>query len=495
MAEQVTEEQDNKLRGCVEIVRGLLREGYHPVIWCYYVETAEYVAQSLQRALAEEFPEARVLCLTGRVGEEERRLRVDKLIGEPRRVLVATDCLSEGINLQHGFNAVVHYDLPWNPNRLEQREGRVDRYGQQTPAVKAIRYYGVDNPVDGAVIRVLLDKARQIRETLGTYVPIPEEERLVYVPTATIAYINHGWKGRPQGFVVDLSSGELFTDSEVESGELRGGPPADRHRLRLWVQETQNLLLIRLLDPSLQGNEVLQTSLQYALKRGIEQTFQLEERELGVTRVGEGEWRSLLFYEAAEGELGVLRRLVEEVDALPQVAQAALSICHYDLDGNDRAERCVQACYECLLSYTNQLEASFLDRRAIRDLLRQLTTCQVRPRINSRSSEEHLASLRSQTQSAFEREFLDFLAQNGYRLPDDAQKSIQEPRCIADFFYAPNVLVFCDGPPHDTPGQRRIDDHLRRELIVRGWRVIVIRWNADLSGQVQHFPEVFGRGL
>jgi Lhr-like helicase len=319
--------------------------------------------------------------------------------------------------------------------------------------------------------------------------------RLVYVPTATIAYINHGWKGRPQGFVVDLSSGELFTDSEVESGELRGGPPADRHRLRLWVQETQNLLLIRLLDPSLQGNEVLQTSLQYALKRGIEQTFQLEERELGVTRVGEGEWQSLLFYEAAEGELGVLRRLVEEVDALPQVAQAALSICHYDLDSNDRAERCVQACYECLLSYTNQLEARFLDRRAIRDLLRQLTTCQVRPRINSRSYEEHLASLRSQTQSAFEREFLDFLAQNGYRLPDDAQKSIQEPRCIADFFYAPNVLVFCDGPPHDTPGQRRIDDHLRRELIVRGWRVIVIRWNADLSSQVQCFPGVFGRGL
>jgi hypothetical protein len=209
MAEQVTEEQDNKLRGCVEIVRGLLREGYHPVIWCYYVETAEYVAQSLQRALAEEFPEARVLCLTGRVGEEERRLRVDKLIGEPRRVLVATDCLSEGINLQHGFNAVVHYDLPWNPNRLEQREGRVDRYGQQTPAVKAIRYYGVDNPVDGAVIRVLLDKARQIRETLGTYVPIPEEERLVVEALVHALFFG---RERPGGLQLPLP----FTEPHVD---------------------------------------------------------------------------------------------------------------------------------------------------------------------------------------------------------------------------------------------------------------------------------------
>ncbi len=175
MAEQITPEQDNKLKGCIEIVRRLLREGYHPVVWCYYVETAEYVAE----ALAEEFPSARVLCLTGRVGEEERRLQVGELMRQSRRILVATDCLSEGINLQDGFNAVIHYDLPWNPNRLEQREGRVDRYGQQTPVVKAVRYYGVDNPVDGAVIRVLLDKAREIRQTLGTYVPIPEEERMV----------------------------------------------------------------------------------------------------------------------------------------------------------------------------------------------------------------------------------------------------------------------------------------------------------------------------
>jgi superfamily II DNA or RNA helicase len=187
----ITPLQDHKLRGCVEQVRKLLREGYHPVIWCYYVETAEYVAEALHQDLAREFPEAQVLCLTGRVGEEERRLRIAELMQRPRRVLVATDCLSEGINLQEGFNAVLHYDLPWNPNRLEQREGRVDRYGQKTPQVKVIRYYGCDNPVDGAVIRVLLDKARQIRQTLGTYVPIPEAE-----PRVVEALVNALFSGR-----------------------------------------------------------------------------------------------------------------------------------------------------------------------------------------------------------------------------------------------------------------------------------------------------------
>ena len=180
MAEDISEAEDNKLRECVQIVRELLRHGFNPVVWCYYVETAEYVAERLQAALAAGTPDARVLCLTGRVGEEERRLKVEEFMREPgHRVLVATDCLSEGINLQKGFNAVVHYDLPWNPNRLEQREGRVDRYEQESPVVRAVRFYGHDNPVDGAVIRVLLNKAKEIRESLGTYVPVPEEERSV----------------------------------------------------------------------------------------------------------------------------------------------------------------------------------------------------------------------------------------------------------------------------------------------------------------------------
>ncbi|MDR7400404.1 MAG: helicase-related protein [Armatimonadota bacterium] len=180
MAESISEDEDTKLTAaCAWVVR-LLEEGFNPVVWCYYVETAEYVEEKLRQRLERELPDAGVRCITGRMGEEERRLKVEEFMREPgRRVLVATDCLSEGINLQHGFNAVLHYDLPWNPNRLEQREGRVDRYEQPSPKVKAVRYYGRDNPVDGAVIRVLLDKAREIRQTLGTHVPVPEEERFV----------------------------------------------------------------------------------------------------------------------------------------------------------------------------------------------------------------------------------------------------------------------------------------------------------------------------
>ncbi len=335
------------------------------------------------------------------------------------------------------------------------------------------------------------------RRTMEADVLVGEQRvfRLIYAPTATVLSINWGWKGRPAGFVVDLSSGELLTDSEVEhqrsqsQGAYRG---ANWERLSLCVWETQNVLLLRPLVKEWREDERMLVSLQYALKRGIEHAFQLEERELGVERVGRGEYRALLFYEAAEGGLGVLRRLVEEPDAFARVAREALRICHYDEAGNDSKPDCRQACYECLLSYTNQAEALLLDRRLVRDVLRELCTSQVRPRRGGLSYEEHLAYLRSRTQSDFERRFLEFLSKGGYRLPDEAQKSFTEPRCIADFFYEPNVVVFCDGPPHDHPDQRRVDEAVRRELVARGYRVIVIDWHQEIELQVRRYPEVFG---
>jgi superfamily II DNA or RNA helicase len=171
---------DTKLAGCARLVAGLLREGFYPIVWCRYIATADYVAEGLQRALSREFADVRVASITGTLSDDERRAKVAELTQEKRRVLVATDCLSEGINLQNAFNAALHYDLPWNPNRLEQREGRVDRFGQTlSKIVKTIRYFSPDNPVDGVVIRVLLDKAREIHQALGTHVPVPEESETV----------------------------------------------------------------------------------------------------------------------------------------------------------------------------------------------------------------------------------------------------------------------------------------------------------------------------
>jgi len=168
-------EHDTKLTGCVETVGRLLDQGLRPVVWCRYVATSNYVAEQLAQRLAGRFPSLRVLSITGELADDERRARVAELRPPAVYALVATDCLSEGINLQQHFNAVVHYDLPWNPNRLEQREGRVDRFGQQAKEVQAVLLYGRDNAVDGAVLDVLLRKAQEIRHALGVSVPVPTD--------------------------------------------------------------------------------------------------------------------------------------------------------------------------------------------------------------------------------------------------------------------------------------------------------------------------------
>ena len=166
---------DPKLKVVSDHVVDLLSSkdpAYQPVVFCRYITTAHYLGKHLQRRL----PDATVEVITGELPAEEREARIAKL-GEVEgpRVLVATDCLSEGINLQDHFNAVVHYDLSWNPTRHEQREGRVDRFGQTSPTVRATLMYGINNPVDGAVLEVILRKAERIRRELGVPVPVPDE--------------------------------------------------------------------------------------------------------------------------------------------------------------------------------------------------------------------------------------------------------------------------------------------------------------------------------
>ncbi|MCZ2112021.1 MAG: SWF/SNF helicase family protein [Dehalococcoidia bacterium] len=175
-AEKLAGDDDRKLTKLLSEVETLLNEGFSPIVFCRYIATANYVADELnQRLNRRGRPPVMVESVSGALPPEIRRQRVDVLAESARRVLVATDCLSEGIDLQHHFDAIIHYDLSWNPTRHEQRDGRVDRYAQPSPEVRSILVYGQDNPVDGAVLKVIIRKAEQIRRTLGISVPVPTD--------------------------------------------------------------------------------------------------------------------------------------------------------------------------------------------------------------------------------------------------------------------------------------------------------------------------------
>jgi superfamily II DNA or RNA helicase len=170
-------DQDRKLLATARQLAAWLKEPSPrcAVVFCRYVETARYLGEQLAPLLRPDFRRLDLQVLTSELPDDVRRQRIEAMARSRLRVLVATDCLSEGINLQAHFTAVLHYDLPWNPNRLEQREGRVDRFGQTAPVVKACLLYGADNPIDGVVLDVLLRKVREIQRATGIPVPFPED--------------------------------------------------------------------------------------------------------------------------------------------------------------------------------------------------------------------------------------------------------------------------------------------------------------------------------
>lgn len=175
-AERLVKAPDPKLESLIGILKPLLKKGANPVVFCRYLATAEHVRDGLRKA----FPKLRIEAVTGVLTPDERRDRVaDMATGEDekdvQRLLVATDCLSEGINLQQLFDTVVHYDLSWNPTRHQQREGRVDRFGQPAELVRSVMMFSPDSAIDGAVLDVILRKAEEIRKATGVTVPLPEE--------------------------------------------------------------------------------------------------------------------------------------------------------------------------------------------------------------------------------------------------------------------------------------------------------------------------------
>ena len=172
-------EDDQKLYAATIVLEDWISSGFHPVVFCRYIETANHLGEHLAPLLAAKIPRLDLQVVTSEDPDDLRKQRIEGMAGDRPRILIATDCLSEGINLQEWFTAVLHYDLPWNPNRLEQREGRVDRFGQQAPEVKACLLYGADNPIDGIVLDVLLRKVREIKRVTGINVPFPDDSQSI----------------------------------------------------------------------------------------------------------------------------------------------------------------------------------------------------------------------------------------------------------------------------------------------------------------------------
>ena len=231
---------DTKLQTLVREVKSLLADGFSPIVFCRFIATADYVAA----ALKDHFRGVEVAAVSGDVPSAHRQKVVEELGTHEKRVLVATDCLSEGINLQESFDAVIHYDLSWNPTRHEQREGRVDRFGQRSKVVRVITCYGSDNRIDALVMDVLLRKHQSIRNSLGISIPIPGD------PNAIVETLIRGV----------LSQGERLGQSTQLT--LEGLGPDERALAAVWESSAErerklrSLFAQNALGPEIVANEL-----------------------------------------------------------------------------------------------------------------------------------------------------------------------------------------------------------------------------------------------
>jgi ATP-dependent helicase YprA (DUF1998 family)/very-short-patch-repair endonuclease len=326
---------------------------------------------------------------------------------------------------------------------------------------------------------------------------------LTYSGAATLWRVNLGWARRSNrdrlGFLLDTERGIWQRREDEEPTEDEDAARATE-RVVPFVEDRRNALL---LEPARGLRNETMASLAAALKKAVQVVFQLEEQELAVEPLPTPERRRLLlFYEAAEGGAGVLRRLVAEPDALARVARAALELCHFDPEtGEDlrRAPRaredCEAACYDCLMSYTNQPDHRLLDRMLVRDLLMELARGRCEPSPGPRPRADHLEVLLRSCQTELERRWLRFLDTRGLELPSRAQVLVEDARARPDFLYdAERVAVFVDGPVHDYPDVTARDQRATERLEDLGYTVI--RFGPDEStweGVIARWPSVFGR--
>jgi len=325
--------------------------------------------------------------------------------------------------------------------------------------------------------------------------------RLTYSPSARIWRINKGWRRRKDkkqlGFIINPITGRWSKQDSPEDEDNEETPEQvekkePTQRIVPFVEDHRNILI---LTPSVMLTDAGMATLQAALKRGITQTFQIEESELAVEPLPDSKSRqSLLFYEATEGGAGVLSRLAQSADQLAIVARQALEVIHIDVSKLPKpfctadlaeAERrtptgeriCEAGCYQCLLSYYNQPDHEHINRRdpAVQNLLVQLAQSVVRPaqaRAAGSSENELLGT------------WLAALGKLKLHVPDSTRVSIADGQGVADAVYKmARALIFLTPPSTE----------LLAYAADRGFTTIIFPAESSTwAGIFAAHPDVFG---
>jgi hypothetical protein len=328
---------------------------------------------------------------------------------------------------------------------------------------------------------------------------------LTYAPAARLWRINRGWRRRKDknqlGFFINPISGtwsKKYEPGASDDGSSEGdlAEKITNQQIVPFVEDHRNLLILAPTKPlSLEA----MATLQAALKRGIEMTFQIEESELVAEPLPtQADRKAFMFYEAAEGGAGVLTRLATDPAAMAQVADAALRLLHHnaptgnwtfaDLPSLEQktasgANICEAGCYQCLLSYFNQPDHENINRRNEEALHLLVALANGQVSFIHDSPTELPTTLAVNSDDNLLGQWQATLRQGGYSEPDTWQVPVQNGTVIAAGQYkAARALVFLNP----------VTDELRAAMLDKGWQAIDMSLQSTWPTQFIEFKTVFG---
>lgn len=346
---------------------------------------------------------------------------------------------------------------------------------------------------EGYVTELYLNSADSLQDATKIKLTVDGDElmKLFYAPAAKLILLNKKWRrGRDDGFDIGTKTGFFKTKKQLENPN----PDDPIQNIMLYTYDTSDVLYIQPVK-SLGLTEEGVITMQYALEKAIEKIYNIEPVEIDAKLMGGGEHKNIMLYESAEGSIGVLKDISRNPIRLRNIFMEAYSICGYDYASKeDLFPSRPKASYSDLLSYYNQMDHSKIDRHSIIKAL-ELLIASNPDDTKGGTYEEKYEELKKglHHRSPGEKTLLDYLYQNGYRLPDFTNYNMEQFYVQPDFVYEKDkALIFVDGGIHKTPVIKADDEKKRTIVELAGFDVLA--WDVtaeEVSSFVTRRQDIF----
>jgi superfamily II DNA/RNA helicase/very-short-patch-repair endonuclease len=327
---------------------------------------------------------------------------------------------------------------------------------------------------EGYVTEMYLNSSDGLLDATKIKLTVDGDElmKLFYSPAAKLILLNKKWKrGKEDGFDIGTKTGFFKTKKQLEKPNPED-PPSN---IMLYTYDTSDILYVQPIK-ALGLTEEGVITLQYALEKAIEKNYNIEPIEIDARLMGSTENKNIMLYESAEGSIGVLKDLARNPAKLREIFLKAYEICGYDFaTKEDKFPMRPKASYDDLLSYYNQMDHTKINRHSVIKALELLIASNPDDTIGGSYEEKYeLLKKGLHQRSPGEKELLDWLFENGYRLPDYTNYNMEQFYVQPDFVYEKEkALIFVDGGIHKNAVTKADDEKKRRILELAGFDLLI----------------------